>query len=188
MLLDAVTSQSSHEAESFIVAINALGEAATLVKATRPFYGHSKHLVGELDKRRPSFIDYENHSQFQKGGDAMIRKPTLIKSLVLAVATSSALVLVAPSLADEGMMPQLRFEHGNFAPAQLIVQANKPFKVRVTNDSEAAIEFESFELHRERVVPPGETITVHMPALAPGNYQFFDDFHHEVPKGLIVSR
>ena len=40
----------------------------------------------------------------------------------------------------------------------------------------------------ERVVPPRETITVHMPSLAPGNYQFFDDFHHEVPNGLIVSQ
>jgi hypothetical protein len=118
----------------------------------------------------------------------MLRKPTVIKALALAVATSTALALAAPSLADEGTMPLLRFEHGNFAPAQLIVQANKPFKVKVTNGSDAAIEFESFELHRERVVPPGETITVHMPALAPGNYEFFDDFHHEVPKGLIVSQ
>jgi heme/copper-type cytochrome/quinol oxidase subunit 2 len=85
-------------------------------------------------------------------------------------------------------MAQLRFENGSFVPAQIRVPANRPFTVKVTNQSDAAIEFESFELHRERAVPPGETITVHMPSLAPGNYQFFDDFHHEVPKGLIVSQ
>ena len=117
----------------------------------------------------------------------MLRKPTLA-ALALAFGTSTALAFVTPSFADDGAMPQLRFEHGNFAPAQLVVQANKPFKVKVTNGSDTAIEFESFELHRERVVPPGETITVHMPSLAPGSYQFFDDFHHEVPKGLIVSQ
>lgn len=118
----------------------------------------------------------------------MVRKPTAFKALVFGVATSAALLLAGASLADDGTMPQLRFEHGGFAPAQLTVPANKPFKVKVTNQSDAAIEFESFELHRERVVPPGETITVHMPSLAPGNYQFFDDFHHGVPKGLIVSQ
>ena len=118
----------------------------------------------------------------------MHRKPTLIKAFTLVLGMGTVLWLSSPCLADDGAMPQLRFEHGNFAPALLTVPANKPFKVKVTNESGAAIEFESFELHRERVVPPGETITVHMPSLAPGNYQFFDDFHHEVPKGLIVSQ
>ena len=114
-------------------------------------------------------------------------KPTLLKAFALGL-SSAVLALAGASFADDGVMAQLRFEHGNFAPAQLTIPANKPFKVKVTNHSDSAIEFESFELHRERVVPPGETITVRMPSLAPGNYQFFDDFHHEVPKGLIVSQ
>ena|ERR1700730_572068 len=118
----------------------------------------------------------------------MLRKPTVVKAIAFALGAGTILALSALSFADDGAMPQLRFEHGNFAPTQLTVQANKPFKVKVTNGSHAAIEFESFELHRERVVPPGETITVHMPSLSPGSYQFFDDFHHEVPKGLIVSQ
>jgi hypothetical protein len=154
-------------------------------------HAHSKHRVGQLDKRDDWLLDSdsENHSQFQKGGHAMLRKPTVVKAVLLALGTSAALALAAAaSLADDAAIAQLRFERGNFAPVQLTVQANKPFKVKVTNGSESAIEFESFELHRGRVVPPGETITVHMPSLAPGNYQFFDDFHHEVPKGLIVSK
>ncbi len=118
----------------------------------------------------------------------MLRKPTIAKVFALTLAASTVLALAAPSFANDSAMPQLRFDHGSFAPAQLMVQANKPFEVKVTNGSNTAIEFESFELHRERVVPPGETITVHMPSLAPGSYQFFDDFHHEVPKGLIVSQ
>jgi heme/copper-type cytochrome/quinol oxidase subunit 2 len=118
----------------------------------------------------------------------MLRKPTVPKRIALVIGTAAVLALAASSFADEGAMPQLRFEHGTFAPGTLAVPANKPFKVKVTNGSDTPIEFESFELHRERVVPPGETITVHMPSLAPGNYQFFDDFHHEVPKGLIVSQ
>jgi Cupredoxin-like domain len=133
-------------------------------------------------------FNYENHSQFQKGGHAMLRKPTLGKGLLVAIVSATALALVTASFADDDGIAQLRFQHGSFAPTQLSVPANRPFKVKVTNGSDSAIEFESFELHRERVVAPGETITVHMPSLAPGSYQFFDDFHHEVPKGLIVSQ
>ncbi len=118
----------------------------------------------------------------------MRRMSTVTKAIAVALGTAAVLAFTKPVFADDATMPQLRFEHGTFEPGQLAVQANKPFKVRVTNASDAAIEFESFELHRERVVPPGETITVHMPSLAPGNYQFFDDFHHQVPKGLIVSQ
>jgi hypothetical protein len=118
----------------------------------------------------------------------MRRMSTVVKSLAVTLATATALAITSPVFADDAGMPQLRFEHGTFAPGQLAVQANKPFKVRVTNASDAAIEFESFELHRERVVPPGESITVHMPSLAPGSYQFFDDFHHQVPSGMIVSQ
>jgi len=118
----------------------------------------------------------------------MSRKPTVIKASAFVLGIGTALALAAPSFADGSAMPQLRFDHGNFAPARLNVPANTPFIVKVTNGSDAAIEFESFELHRERVVPPGETITLHMPSLAPGSYQFFDDFHHEVPKGLMVSQ
>jgi hypothetical protein len=118
----------------------------------------------------------------------MRRMSTFITAFTLAIGITAALAFTAPCQAVDVAMPEVHFDHGNFQPAQLTVQANRPFKVKVTNGSDAAIEFESFELHRERVVPPGETITVHMPSLAPGNYQFFDDFHHQVPKGLIVSQ
>ena len=43
-------------------------------------------------------------------------------------------------------------------------------------------------MHRERVVQPGQTITVYIPALAPGTYSFVDDFSHGAVKGEIVSR
>ncbi len=84
--------------------------------------------------------------------------------------------------------PQLRFHAGTVEPASLTLPANTPVKLQVTNAGDAAIEFESFELHRERVVQPGETITVFIPALAPGVYPFFDDFSHGAVKGEIVSR
>jgi hypothetical protein len=107
--------------------------------------------------------------------------------LILALAAFGAAAFAAPSFADNAM-PSVQFQDGRFEPANVVVPANKPFKVQVTNSAGSAIEFESFELHRERVVRPGETITVYMPPLSPGAYEFFDDFNHAVPKGQIVSR
>ena len=82
----------------------------------------------------------------------------------------------------------LRFHAGAVEPASLALPANTPVKLQVTNAGDAAVEFESFELHRERVVQPGQTITVYIPALPPGTYPFFDDFSHGAVKGEIVSR
>ena len=82
----------------------------------------------------------------------------------------------------------LRFQAGNVEPASLTLPANTPTKLKVTNAGDAAVEFESFELHRERVVQPGQTITVYIPALPPGTYSFIDDFSHGAVKGEIVSR
>ena len=82
----------------------------------------------------------------------------------------------------------LHYLNGRFEPSKLAVTANAPFKVEVTNQDAAVIEFESFELHRERVVRPGATITVFIPALAAGSYAFFDDFHHDAPPGVIVAK
>ena len=77
---------------------------------------------------------------------------------------------------------------GVFQPPELVVPADHAFQLHVTNRDAAAIEFESFELHRERVVPPGQTIEVSFPSLSPGSYEFFDDFHDSVEHGAIVVK
>jgi len=92
----------------------------------------------------------------------------------------------AAAAAAQDAVHEIKLVNGRFEPSQVVVPPNTPFKVRVTNADKAAIEFESFELHRERVVQPGETITVYMPALAPGQYKFFDDFHSDTPAGVIL--
>ena len=107
---------------------------------------------------------------------------------LVSLAASLVIFAVAGVVRGEDTIPEIKLEHGRFAPAQLVVPANTPFKVRVTNADGAAIEFESFELRRERVVQPGETITVFMPSLSPGTYEFVDDFHSSTPAGAIVAQ
>jgi Cupredoxin-like domain len=83
---------------------------------------------------------------------------------------------------------ELRFENRKFIPQTLNVPANRPFKIKVVNASKEAIEFESFKVNREKVVGPGETATINIPALKPGSYDFYDDFHRDVPEGTIVAK
>jgi hypothetical protein len=114
-----------------------------------------------------------------------------ITSTITATAIASLVLLAAfaasPARAADDSS-QLRFLAGTVEPASLTLPANTPVELQVTNAGDAAVEFESFELHRERVVQPGQTITVFIPALAPGIYPFFDDFSHGAVKGEIVSR
>jgi Cupredoxin-like domain len=49
------------------------------------------------------------------------------------------------------------------------------------------MEFESVSLRVEKVIPPGSEGTVHVRALAPGQYEFFDDFHQETRGTLTVQ-
>jgi Cupredoxin-like domain len=83
---------------------------------------------------------------------------------------------------------ELRFESRRFIPQTITVPANQPLTLRITNASKEPIEFESFKLNREKVVGPGETIIVRLPALRPGSYGFYDDFHQDVPAGSIVAK
>jgi len=74
-----------------------------------------------------------------------------------------------------------------FTPAEVEAPAGARVRIEVTNQSGAAIEFESFELNRERVVQPGQTAAVYVSGLSPGRYEFFDDFHQERRGALVVK-
>jgi hypothetical protein len=98
-----------------------------------------------------------------------MRPPRLLLAALL-------LALAARVRAEERSVALANAEHG-FAPLRL----------EVTNQTAAAIEFESFELNRERVVPPGQTVAVYVSGLSPGRYEFFDDFHQERRGALVVK-
>jgi plastocyanin len=76
---------------------------------------------------------------------------------------------------------------GGFEPALLQAPPSTRVRIEITNQTPVAIEFESFELNRERVVQPGQTAAVYVSGLAAGRYAFFDDFHQERKGALVVE-
>ena len=105
-------------------------------------------------------------------------------------ATVAAVLLTAsfaaPAYANDSTM-DVKFAGHRFSPQNLTVPAGQPVTIRVSNDGNRTIEFESFKLNREKVVEPGETILVHLNSLTPGSYDFYDDFNQDVPQGTIVA-
>jgi hypothetical protein len=87
-----------------------------------------------------------------------------------------------------GEIPEIHFTNHHFSPQTLVVPTGQPLQIKVVNSSPEKIEFESFSLNREKVIEPGESITVRLPALRAGSYDFFDDFHPDVTEGMIVAR
>ena len=74
-----------------------------------------------------------------------------------------------------------------FQPSQIRAPANRPISIRVKNLDSAPMEFESNSLRVEKVIAPGSEGVVNVRALAPGRYEFFDDFHQQTRGVLVVE-
>src|SRR5438445_9436429 len=108
-----------------------------------------------------------------------MRPPRLLLAALL-------LALAAAVRAEERSVALAVAEHG-FAPPEIEAAAGERLRLEVTNRTVAAIEFESFELNREGVVPPGQTVAVYVSGVPPGPYVFSDDFHQEGPRAVAVE-
>lgn len=75
-----------------------------------------------------------------------------------------------------------------FEPAELQVPAGVKVRLIVKNADTTVEEFESYSLHREKVVPGGGEITVTIGPLTPGTYDFFGDFNPQTAQGRIVVK
>ncbi|AAU03859.1 cupredoxin domain-containing protein [Rickettsia typhi] len=69
-----------------------------------------------------------------------------------------------------------------------IVEVPKSTKIRliVHNADDTVEEFESHDLHREKIVMPHESINIILAPLKPGKYEIFGDFHQDTAQGFII--
>lgn len=119
----------------------------------------------------------------------VVGRPSRSK-LVRPLATTVFLVglLAAGTQARAEDVVQLAFTQHRFVPDHITVPANVKFRVMVKNNDDTADEFESVDLNREKLVPPGQTITVFLGPLSPGQYKFFGDFHQDTAQGVIIAK
>jgi hypothetical protein len=118
----------------------------------------------------------------QPGGKTMRR-------LLPRLALLSLLALYGPLPAQaEGGTYTLTIKDHRFSPTELEIPAGKKITLIVKNLDSTPEEFESLELHREKVVTGGQEITIYIGPLRPGRYEFFGDFNPTTARGHIVAK
>lgn len=98
------------------------------------------------------------------------------------------LVFAAVVRAEDEPVFRIEFRDGTVTPLRVEVPANRRFKVELRNSGATPAEFESNELHKEKVLAPDSTSVLVFRTLDPGEYPFFDDFHPDAPKAVLVAK
>jgi hypothetical protein len=97
----------------------------------------------------------------------------------------AAALMATAALAQETSL-SVTVKNHQFQPSILQAPANVPIVLRVKNLDPTPMEFESVSLRVEKVVSAGGEGIVRLRPLAPGRYNFFDDFHQETNGTLVV--
>jgi plastocyanin len=109
----------------------------------------------------------------------------LLPSLLCA-----ALLLLLPGAgnprADDAVTLSISIKDHKFEPAELHAPAGRALEIHVTNLNTIPSEFESGDLHFEKIVPVGKEAVLRVRPQQPGRYNFFDDFHRETQGVLVV--
>ena len=104
----------------------------------------------------------------------------LIRAALLLLAAA------APALADAPQI-SISLKAQQFVPSEVPVPAGTKVELLVRNEGPMPAEFESTQLHREKVVTAGQQISVFVGPLDAGSYEFFDDFHPQTRGHLVVK-
>jgi hypothetical protein len=111
-----------------------------------------------------------------------MRFPLVSLGLALLAATAS------PAIAADSPVVTLTIKEHRFDPSEIQVPANQKIELRIVNKDSTAEEFESLDLHREKVVAGGREVTVYVGPLQPGSYEFFGDFNPKTARGHLIAR
>jgi hypothetical protein len=116
-------------------------------------------------------------------GHALFRIGRQLFALLLVAAACSVATAV---LAEDAVPLSITLKDHKFDPPELHAPPGQAIAIRVKNLNPIVSEFESSDLHFEKIVPVGSEATVYVRPLQPGRYTFFDDFHHETQGFLVV--
>ena len=106
-----------------------------------------------------------------------------------ALAALFTMAAAAPAGAeDEGPTFQIVFKGGAIEPKRLEVPAGTRFRLEIRNEDDTPAEFESVELHKEKVLAPRSQTVMVIRTLDPGEYDFFDDFHPGSAPAVLVAK
>jgi len=110
-----------------------------------------------------------------------------LRTGIITLALGFSLALSGAAQADDPEFTLVIKDH-RFTPAELQIPAGAKVKLLIKNEDSTPEEFESHELHREKVVPAGQQIPVIVGPLDAGTYPFFGDFHKDTAQGKLIAK
>jgi hypothetical protein len=110
-----------------------------------------------------------------------------LRLAALAFATAIMATAAPGARAQDAAAVAIVVKDHHFQPGEVRAPANRPLTINVRNLDATPIEFESLSMRVEKVVAAGGEGAVHVRPLAPGRYEFFDDFHPETRGTLVVQ-
>jgi plastocyanin len=111
---------------------------------------------------------------------------TIGGAFVLAALLVSAVTPSSAPRAEDTVTLSITIKDHQFDPAELHAPPGTPIAIRVKNLNDVASEFESSDLHFEKIVAVGKEATVYVRPQQPGRYNFYDDFHQATQGYLVV--
>src|SRR5579883_1395427 len=100
------------------------------------------------------------------------RRESLLAGLAVVVAVGLLPAAPGRARAEEGVY-NLTIKDHKFTPDTIEVPAGRKVKLVIKNEDPAPEEFDSSQLHREKVVPGGAEGVVYIGPLKAGTYDFF---------------
>ncbi|HLI10980.1 MAG TPA: cupredoxin domain-containing protein [Alphaproteobacteria bacterium] len=107
-----------------------------------------------------------------------------------ALAFSAGLLITGlpHPVAAAGDSYDLAIKDHKFVPDVLEVPAGRKVKLVVKNQDATPEEFDSDQLHREKVITGGKEGVIYIGPLDPGTYEFIGEYHAATAKGRIIAK
>lgn len=102
------------------------------------------------------------------------------------LAMAAVVVAVQAGAADPAEV-KLAIKDHKFEPAELRIPAATKVMLVVENQDSTPEEFESHDLHREKVIAGGRTAKIPVGPLKPGTYKFFGEFNQDTAQGVLIA-
>jgi plastocyanin len=89
--------------------------------------------------------------------------------------------------AEAGANYTITIKDHRFTPAEIKVPAGQKITLLVKNLDATPEEFESHDLHREKIIPGGAEATITLRPLEKGTYSFFGEFNQATAQGKLIA-
>lgn len=111
-----------------------------------------------------------------------------MKQIVRLITVSGILIVTLVGNAWAMQEFTLIIKNHKFSPELITIPADTKVRLLVKNQDTTPEEFDSAELHREKIIQGHGQGIVFIGPLSPGNYSFMGEFHQATAKGQIVVK